>query len=337
MTTLNPSPSSMAPDNWLRRAWNFNKILTLAIALHLALIPVTALALVVDPKLITGVPAWIKPLKFAASGAIYAITFLWLLTLVQGRRRWVQAAANVTGIGLIVETTLITTQVVRGTASHFNFATPLDAVIFQTMALFIVLISLMNLLLGIFLLFQRLPDPVTAWGVRLGVFGSFVGMIVAFLMTAGPTPIQLAAAQAGQAMTVMGAHSVGVVDGGPGLPFLGWSTTGGDLRVAHFFGLHAMQVIPFVAFLLTGAWASRRWSVRQRVALVWTAGLGYMGLTVTLTWQALRGQPVIAPDVLTWLVWGGLLALVLVGGGLALLSGGRQGQSAPQQPGTALR
>jgi hypothetical protein len=39
--------------------------------------------------------------------------------------------------------------------------------------------------------------------------------------------------------------------------------------------------------------------VRSRLALVWTAALGYLGLVALLTWQALRGQSIIAPDALT--------------------------------------
>src|SRR6267154_898313 len=79
-----------------------------------------------------------------------------------------------------------------------------------------------------------------------------------------------------------------------------WFTVGGDLRVAHFVGLHALQILPFLGWLLT-----RRKSVfallaaNDRRALVWTGGLGYLGLVVLLTWQALRGQSVVNPDAKT--------------------------------------
>ncbi len=74
---------------------------------------------------------------------------------------------------------------------------------------------------------------------------------------------------------------------------------GGDLRVPHFFGLHALQVLPLIGGLLALDWTRRRLSERQRLALVWTAGLGYLGLVLLLTWQALRGQSIVAPDALT--------------------------------------
>jgi hypothetical protein len=121
-----------------------------------------------------------------------------------------------------------------------------------------------------------------------------------FFMTSGPTPAQLAADQSGEGMPIVGAHSVGVEDDGPGLPVTGLSTVGGDLRVAHFFGLHGLQALPLLGFLLANfgpVWLCPG----HRVALVWTAGLTYLGFVLILTWQALRGVPVVAPDAPTFL------------------------------------
>jgi hypothetical protein len=108
MTTATPSNVDMtgtsrtAVRGLISRLWAFNRPLALSILLYLVLIPIYTVAAIADPRLITGVPAFVKPLKFVLSVAIYTATFLWLLTLVQGRRRWVQIAANVTSIGLFV-------------------------------------------------------------------------------------------------------------------------------------------------------------------------------------------------------------------------------------------
>lgn len=306
MTTMTQSISSRrSATGFVQRMWASHPLLTVAGLVNLALIPLFLVAAAVDPHLITGAPAWIKPLKFAISIAIFCATFVWLLTFVQGRQRWVKLVANVTGVGLLVEIALISLQVVRGVSSHFNVSTPFDATVFSLMGGFISAVSLCTLLLAIWLIRQRLPDPVFAWSLRLGVLITFIGMTVAFLMTT-PTSAQLAAAQAGAGMAKAGAHAVGVADGGPGLPLLGWSTQGGDLRVPHFVGLHGLQILPLLGWLLTRRWSVSRWTERGRLRLIWTAALGYLGLVALLTWQALRGQSVIAPDGLT------LTAAVLV-------------------------
>jgi hypothetical protein len=134
-------------------------------------------------------------------------------------------------------------------------------------------------------------------------------MALGALMTL-PTPAQQRVADRGGHPDLIGAHSVGVPDGGPGMPFTGWSTTGGDLRIPHFVGIHAMQVLPLIAILLSqlGARVTVLRDARVRARLVRVSAATYAGLVGLVTWQALRGQPLIHPDVVTLAA---LAALVL--------------------------
>jgi hypothetical protein len=302
------SPAAIVQE-WIRRMWAFNKLLTLTALLYTILIPVYIVAAILDPQLITNVPAFVKPLKFIISTAVYTATFVWLLTLVDGHKRWVQIAANVTALGILIENAIITMQAIRGIPSHFNMTTPLNQALYSSMGLIIMVVATMNLLLGIWLLFQRLPDPVIAWSIRLGVLISFVGMMIGVLMTTRPSAGQLALMQAGQQPSAVGAHSVGVEDSGPGLPLVGWSTEGGDLRVPHFVGLHAMQLLPLLGWALS---RRRRLNQRQRMVLILSAGAAYLAWIALLTWQALHGQSIIAPDLLTIISYAGLIGFIVV-------------------------
>jgi hypothetical protein len=224
----------------------------------------------------------------------------------------VRLIAWVTAVALLIEMVLIAYAAALGTTSHFNISTPVSAAVWTTMGLAVVLVWAANLLTIVLLLVQRLPYPAFAWALRLGLIVSFVGMGLAFLMTS-PTPGQIQASGVDGKMPIAGAHSVGVEDGGPGLPITNWSTTGGDLRVAHFFGLHALQALPLFGFLVAifgPGWLRSS----HRIALVWVASLVYLGLVLLLAWQALRGQPVVSPDALTL---GTLLALFAAAGAVA--------------------
>jgi hypothetical protein len=283
----------------LPRAFAANQALTILGGAMLITSLATLVGIFVDHRVITGAPAWLKPAKFAISVSVYCFTFVWLLGFVENRPRLVRLVANVTAVSFIVEMIVIITQAARGTTSHFNLTTPFNSFLWFTMGAFIVLVWTMNLLFAVMLLLQRMPDQAFAWSLRLGVLISAMGMAAAFFMVT-PAPEQAAAIAGGYGPRIVGAHSVGVADGGPGLPIFGWSTVGGDLRAAHFIGLHALQILPFFGWLLT-----RRKRVfahlaaNDRLALVWTAGSAYLGLLLLLIWQALRGQSVISPDART--------------------------------------
>lgn len=294
----------------LDRAFLLSRPLTILGGIMLVTFAATLVGIVADPRVITGVPAWVKPAKFALSVSVYCFTFVWLLGFVENRPALVRLTANVTVISITVEMIAIITQAARGTTSHFNNTTTFNSLVWIAMGSFILLVWMMNLLLGILLIRQRMTDRAFAWSLRLGVLISSIGMAIAFLMVR-PTPEQVAVI-ANHGPRIVGAHSVGVADGGPGLPFLGWSTVGGDLRIAHFAGLHALQMLPFLGWIISRRRGVLRFlTSTDRLALVWTSGLAYLGAVALLTWQALRGQSVIHPDAKTIAVGAALIAGVV--------------------------
>ncbi|MFI7130303.1 hypothetical protein ACIBQ1_31750 [Nonomuraea sp. NPDC050153] len=262
---------------------------------------VCAIGLVVDGRTLMGQGVWLKPFKFAISLGLYALTLAWMLGQARRWRRtlWWLGTVTVGGF-LLPEITAITFQAARGVPSHFNFATGLDETVFMIMGGAAYLGWLLTFATGVLLIAQRRVDRAMAWAIPLGLAVSLAGMSIGYLMTA-PTPGQVEGLTKGLSLTTIGAHSVGAPDGGPGLPVTGWETGAGDLRVAHFVGLHALQVLPLVAIGLR--LLARRFPVLAgagtRTALVIVAAFGYAGLTWLVLWQAQRGQALVHPDALT--------------------------------------
>jgi hypothetical protein len=269
------------------RLWRTDPVLVGTGVLLAALIVPFGIGLMVDPRVITGAPAWLKPLKFAISTALYAFTLAWVFTYLPEwprTRRWVGRG---TAMAFVLELLMIGGQAYRGTTSHFNVATPFDAAIFISMGAIIVLQTLLAAWLAVVLWRQRFADPAVGWALRIGLVVTVLGASTGPLMTR-PTAAQVAEARATHPLPIAGAHTVGAPDGGPGLPVTGWSTRHGDLRVPHFVGLHAWQVLPvFVMLVLPRA------SDRTRSRLAIAAGGGYAALFVTLLVQALRGVPLL--------------------------------------------
>ncbi|EMD23352.1 hypothetical protein [Amycolatopsis azurea] len=277
------------------------------------------LAMLIDQRTLGGAPIWAKPFKFAVSGALYFFTWSWLVSLLPKFRRTAGWLANGLVVLFAAEYVLMVFQAVRVRASHFNYETPLDYVIFQVMGGMVATLWLINLALTVGVMFTRLPDRATTWAARIGAILGVIGLSVATLMS-GPTPDQQAALAATGQSAMIGAHTVGLPDGGPGLPILGWSTVGGDLRIPHFIGLHGLQALPLIALAL-GLLATRYPRLRDgvlRLRLVVIAGIGYAGLLALLTWQALRGQSIVAPDGSTLTAFALLVAGVAFSGLIAI-------------------
>ena len=295
---------------WFHRLWRSSPPLAAVGALMILVAGASAGAMLVDPRVITGAPAWLKPFKFAVSTAVYSLTLAWIFTYLPDWPRTRRIVGWTTAIVFVLEVAIIDAQAWRGTTSHFNVSTPVNAMLFVIMGGAILLQTFVSVAVAVALWRQRFTERTLGWALRLGMTLTIVGALTGPLMTS-PTAAQLAAARRGERMTISGAHSVGGPDGGPGMPMTGWSREHGDLRVAHFIGLHAIQTLALVAIGL------RRWrrpeAVRVRALLI--AAASYASLFVLLLWEALRGQSLVAPDsvaVTSLMIWAVGTALLFV-------------------------
>lgn len=280
----------------LAHAWRHWHRPLMAFTVAMAALAVFSLGgLFLDDRTVVGDPVWMKPLKFALSFIAYSLSAAWLLSrLPAAKARRGHRLGSALALISAVEMVLIVGQAARGRRSHFNGETVLDAVAFQAMGALAGLIWLVSLAIAVLTLRKRMPDRALGLALRAGFGLALVGMILAVHMTAAP-------GQADPATDSLGAHTVGAPDGGSGMPVIGWSLEGGDMRIPHFLGLHALQLLPLLLWvldLLAPRWPRlREATVRHR--LVRTAAVAASGALALVTWQALRGQPLLSPDAAT--------------------------------------
>lgn len=112
----------------------------------LVLFLVALVGLVVDHRVITDAPTWLKPAKFAASGAFYLFTLAWMVRALPDTRM-LRIASRLIAWILVTEIALIGVQAARGTTSHFNVNTPLDTAIFSTMGIGIAIVWMMSMVI----------------------------------------------------------------------------------------------------------------------------------------------------------------------------------------------
>jgi hypothetical protein len=270
-----PSPRFARLDwrEFFRELYRRSKVLALAGWIHVGLLAGMLVFSAFDSRLVMGTNVWIKPIKFATSITVYVWTVAWLLDYLRLPGWAKQIISWGISISMLTEIACITAQAARGTTSHYNVNTPLNGAIFSTMGSMIALNSVLALVLLIvfFMGGYDLPRPYL-WSIRWGLV------------------IFLAASAIGGVMIAHGSHSVGVKDGGPGLPIVNWSTKGGDLRAAHFLGLHALQLLPIIGFLIS---RHRRWTISQKTVYVFALGGTYALFIALLYFQAIHGSPLL--------------------------------------------
>lgn len=224
-------------------------------------------AMAFDPRSFDGVPVWTKPAKFAASFVVWFWTLAWawgVLTPEAAQGRMARLVVIGTVATALFEQGWITWRAALGAPSHF--ATDiLGAVMYGLMGLGAVTLVALAALLGLLVLRRPRPGVPRAWVLAMGL-GLLLGGVLG-----GVT---------GVAISVLGSpHVGGAASNAMGLPPFFWSRDGGDLRIAHFLGVHAMQALPLLALLGAGA------------RLVGLAAAGWTALTLAVLALALRGVP----------------------------------------------
>jgi len=253
-----------------------NRVLAWAVAFQVALTLFALIAMPFDHRTILGINPWIKPLKFDVSVGIMMVTLAGILSGLQRfdrPRHWIGAGV---GIALSLENCIISLQSLRGVRSHMNYSTPLDACLFAAMGVLIVISTVFFAwTLGLVVLDPTRWPPAVAWGVRLGLLTLLAGCCEGVLMVQH------------------GGHTVGANDGLSGLPFVNWSRGHGDLRIAHFFALHALQAFPILGWLLSRT----SLPVKPQLALTCIGAALYLGAVWLLFHQAMTGQPLLRAKV----------------------------------------
>jgi hypothetical protein len=232
-------------------------------------------ALQVDSRLLYGVSVWSKPLKFALSLGVYFGTLLVLARLLPvGHLK--SGPHHAIAMSLIFvaafEMVYIAIQAALGEASHFNKTTAFHNVMYSLMGIGAVWLTLGLAWLAVLIAkHNERSDP----------------LVLAVLLGLG-----ISAALGGGFGAYLGGQESHWVDAVPndanGLWLFNWSNNGGDLRVAHFFGLHAMQIIQMFALVLPRV----LWRTTKHTAIV-VFSLSYSALCVYTFAQALQGQPFI--------------------------------------------
>jgi hypothetical protein len=221
--------------------------------------------------IVLGVNSVVKPMKFALSIWIYS----WTMALILHHLKDVSKVRAYSWVAVVVmsfEQLAITTQALRGELSHFNISSAYGIILFSLMGVFILTLTLWTAYITYIFCKQKLFDlsPAIILSIRIGLI-----YFVTFSLFGGY-------------ISSLPGHTVGAADGSEGLWFLNWSKMFGDLRVAHFFGIHSLQIIPLFAIA-----SVRYFKSEKSVILVKVFSAVYLVFALAILVQGLFGLPFI--------------------------------------------
>ncbi|NNF32478.1 MAG: hypothetical protein HKN68_00105 [Saprospiraceae bacterium] len=255
--------------NFLRELKNRNPFLWLIGWVHVFLFLGAGIMSLLDATHVMGINAWVKPMKFSISITFYLWTFGWIMNELKPRfPKMTTTLSFVIGISMLAEIAVIYFQSWRGVRSHFNFETAFDGSLFAIMGTMIAINTVCIIIVAfLFFIIDTGRKPSYIWAIRLALI------------------VFVAANWVGGYMIGNGAHSVGGEDGGAGIPFLNWSIDHGDMRAAHFFGLHSIQAIPLVGHMLR--------KKTDALSIVWVFSILYASILGLIFYVAFTGSPLI--------------------------------------------
>lgn len=272
MNSLALQPRRAAPDSLLAHGRHLatellarERRLALYGVLLLVLLVPMALAAGIDERTLRGANVWLKPIKFALAIAVFAFTSAWFIGHLPERQRHGRAVKGIVwlliGTGSF-ELGYIVLQAALGQGSHYNVGDTLHEVMYALMGLGALALTATQLLLAWQL--HRHGDRTRPPAYRIAVL---IGLVLTFVFGAG----------VGMALGSLQPPDAGSA---PTLPLIGWTLAGGDLRPAHFIGLHAQQLLPLAGFWLArrGAAVPAVWVLTALYTLLFAAALAW-GLT----------------------------------------------------------
>jgi hypothetical protein len=251
---------------FFRAAYSGSKTLSIHAAVMLLCFVLCLLLQVLDARTFNGASVWMKPGKFFFSTVVHFLTIAWAMSLAN-KNELQKPAVRWSVLALLTaawyELIYISFRAANAEASHFNVSTVWNSILYNLMALGAVALVVSAAVIGV-VMWRSKPRELWTQSVAIGfTLGAILTLIVG--MTLGGNS---------------GHWIGGDLTDATGLPILKWSTTGGDLRVSHFLGLHAMQLVPLAA--LSG-----------RRSVVYGAAMMLTVLTAFTFAQALMGVPLL--------------------------------------------